>query len=426
MAYIHGAGDTYLRNGMWKLSFFYGWVVVLASACVTSTAFGVLYSFGVFFNAWLTDISGSRALLSGIFSVAFLTYGVSSLLMGWLTDKYGPRKTLAVGGIIMGAGCCLTAMAHFPEVLYATWGIMVGIGVGTSYAPTASTVSKWFVHRKGLAMGIVVSGLGFGTLVFLPLSEFLVESFGWRNTAVILGVFAWVVYLCAALVVRKSPEAMGLKPLMAAANGGNREMIDREHVNTEEGSVSLTMSEALRMKTMWRLFSIHGLWMAGVSVAMAHLIPYATDLGVDPKTAATMLGTLGAMSVVGRLSMGVLTERWGTRRSLVRLITCQACMMLWLIVGKATWMLWFFVLFFGFSYGGVASVFPLATAELFGLRSMGSIFGIILLGATIGASAGAPIAGFVFDKSGGYGTAFFGSAVSMGTGVFLASHIRGR
>jgi predicted MFS family arabinose efflux permease len=326
----------------------------------------------------------------------------------------------------MGAGCCLTAMVNRPEVVYLTWGIMVGIGVGASYAPAASTVSKWFIHKRGLAMGIVVSGLGLGTLIFSPLSEFLIASFGWRKAAIILGIFVWAVYLGVALIIRRNPQEMGLEPLTETGNGGEKESIQSEVAQESGATHSVSIAQALRMKSMWRLFSIHGLWMFGVAMAMAHLIPYATDLGVDAKTAATMLGTLGAMSVVGRLSMGVLTERWGTRRSLVNLITCQAGMMLWLIIGKTPWMLWFFVLFFGFSYGGVASVFPLATAELFGLRSMGSIFGILLLGATIGASAGAPIAGLVFDKSGGYGTAFLGSAVSMGTGIVLASRIRGR
>jgi MFS transporter, OFA family, oxalate/formate antiporter len=406
---------------------FYGWIVTMVSVCVTATAFGVLYSFGVFFKAWLHEWSSSRALLSGVFSISFLAYGVASLGMGWMADRYGPRTTLAVGGIIMGAGCLLTAMSHHVALLYLTWGIMVGIGVGTSYAPTASTVSKWFVHRKGLAMGIVVSGLGLGTLIFSPLSELLVESYGWRNAALILGVIIWIVFLGVALIIRRSPEEMGLKPLTAPEEEGLEEASRAGRSGTHLRGIaahSLSLAEAIRTKTMWRLFTIHGLWMVGVAISMAHLIPYVTDLGVKATTAATMLGTLGAMSVVGRLSLGVMTERWGTRRSLVTMITFQACSMLWLIISNSPWMFWSFVLFFGFSYGGVASIWPLATAELFGLRSMGSIFGIILLGATIGASAGAPLAGLVFDKTGRYGMAFLGGALSMGAGVALASRIK--
>jgi MFS transporter, OFA family, oxalate/formate antiporter len=406
---------------------FFGWIVTFVSLCVTATAFGVLYSFGVFFKAWLQEWSTSRALLSGVFSTSFLTYGVASLVMGWLTDRYGPRKTLAAGGIIMGAGCFLTAMSNHVALVYLTWGIMVGIGVGTSYAPTASTVSKWFIHRKGLAMGIVVSGLGLGTLIFSPLSELLVESYGWRNAALILGAIIWIVFLSVALIIRRSPEEMGLKPLTLPG----KECIEetsrpgRRATHFQDRTThSLSLAEALKTKTMWRLFTIHGLWMVGVAISMAHLIPYVTDLGVKATTAATMLGTLGAMSIVGRLSLGVLTEHWGTRRSLVTMITLQACAMLWLMISNSPWMFWSFVLFFGFSYGGVASVWPLATAELFGLRSMGSIFGIILLGATIGASAGAPLAGLVFDKSGRYGAAFLGGALSMGTGVVLALRIK--
>lgn len=407
--------------------FFYGWVITIASLCITCTGFGVLYSFGVFFKAWLSEWATSRAFLSGIFSVAFLSYGVASVVMGSLTDRYGPRKILVIGGLIMGAGCCLTALSHKAGLMYVSWGVMIGIGVGTSYSPTASTVSRWFNYRKGLAVGIVVSGLGLGTLVFSPLAEFLKASVGWRFTAFILGLIVWAVFLAGAFVIRRSPEDMGLKPLSRPprptdnyAQAGEASPGDGKEISP----LIITLAQAMKQRYFWTLFAVHCFWTIGFTIPLVHLVPYATDMGVKTDTAATMLAAIGATSVVGRVCLGILTERLGTRLSLVGLLMFQAATMIWLIAADKAWMLWGFTFFFGFSYGGLASVFPLATIDCFGLRAMGSIFGVILLGATLGGTIGPALAGFIFDMTKVYRNAFLSGGLSMIVGAGLALAMR--
>jgi len=403
---------------------FYGWIIVAVAAVGTCTGFGTIYSFGVFFKYWINEFGSSRAVLSGIFSVAFIVYGLASIGMGWLSDRYGPRRVIVIGGSIMAAGCFLTALCHQTGILYLTWGLAVGIGVGTCYAPTAATVSKWFIHRKGVAMGILVSGLGMGTLIFSPLSERLIQSFGWRTAIFIIGLIVLAVYLVEALIIRGSPKEMGLEPLAAPAkvNGGPGESCNTGSLDIPD--CSLSVSEALATRNFWFIFGIHGLWMIGVGIVMAHFVAYATDQGAHVNTAAAMMGSVGAMSVIGRLSLGVLTERWGIRLSFLIILSCQGITMLLPFLGGSEWMLWVFVLVFGFGYGGLASIFPLATAELFGVRAMGSLFGISLLGATIGGSAGPLLAGFTFDMTRSYFTAFGAAAISVAIAIFFATGIR--
>ncbi len=405
---------------------FYGWIIVAVAAVGTCTGFGTIYSFGVFFKYWIGEFGSSRAVLSGIFSVAFIIYGLASIGMGWLSDRYGPRRVIVIGGSIMAAGCFLTAFCHQTGILYLTWGLAVGIGVGTCYAPTAATVSKWFIHRKGVAMGILVSGLGMGTLIFSPLSERLIQSFGWRTAIFIIGLIVLVVYLVEALVIRGSPKEMGLEPLTAPAkvNGGPGKSCNTGSLDIPD--CSLSVSEALATRNFWFIFGIHGLWMIGVGVVMAHFVAYATDQGAHVNTAAAMMGSVGAMSVIGRLSLGVLTERWGIRLSFLIILSCQGITMLLPFLGGSEWMLWMFVLVFGFGYGGLASIFPLATAELFGVRAMGSLFGISLLGATIGGSTGPLLAGVTFDMTRSYFTAFGAAAISVAIAIFFATGIRKR
>jgi OFA family oxalate/formate antiporter-like MFS transporter len=136
-----------------------------------------------------------------------------------------------------------------------------------------------------------------------------------------------------------------------------------------------------------------------------------------------MLGSVGAMSILGRLSLGVLTEQWGVRRSIVIILSSQAASMLLPIIGSSPRILWIFVLAFGFGYGGLASIFPLATAEFFGTRSMGSLFGILLLGSTIGGSVGPLLAGSVFDLTGSYRYAFISCVIFMAMGIALAAGV---
>jgi len=402
---------------------YYGWIIVIACAFGTCTGFGTIYSFSVFFKSWIGEFGSSRAVLSGIFSLAFIIYGLASIVMGWFSDRYGPRKVIAIGGSIMAVGCFLTAFCHQTGVLYLTWGLAVGIGVGTCYAPTAATVSKWFVHRKGMAMGILVSGLGMGTLIFSPLSERLIQSFGWRRAIFIIGLIALTVYIVEALIIRGSPQDMGLEPLTSPRkNGGNGDAGGAHTLHMPEHS--MTVAEALRTRNMWFIFAIHGLWMIGVGIIMAHFVPYATDVGTNVNMAATMMGSVGAMSVIGRLTLGVLTEHWGIKRSFIIILSCQCLTMLLPFFGGSQWQLWMFVVAFGFGYGGLASIFPLATAELFGVRAMGSLFGISLLGATIGGSSGPLLAGFSFDLTHSYFSAFAAGAVSIGIGIILAAGIR--
>ena len=404
---------------------FYGWIIAFVSLAVTTTGFGVMYTFGVFFKLWLKEWDCSRAFLSGVFSICFLIYGISSFFMGRMTDRYGPRKTLALGGSIMGAGALLTSLVSAPWTLYLTFSLMIGIGVGTSYSPTASTVSRWFFKRKGTAVGIVVAGLGLGTLVYSPLARLFIGMWNWRSTFVLFGFMIWAVYLVAAYLIRRDPQDLGLEPYGQEPERSTPEDAGGTRVQPPPVSApqSIYTKEALAKSYFWILFFVHCLWVVGMATPLVHLVPYATDIGVSPDTAAAMLAVLGGVSVLGRLALGAIGEGLGTRNALRMMLLIQALSMIWLAASKETWMLWMFSFLFGFSYGGLASMFPLVTSEYFGVAAMGSIFGLILLGATLGGTVGPWLAGFIFDLAGQYYYGFLAGMISMGMGLILTLYL---
>ncbi len=423
-------GKAMLKSSAERPKVFYGWYVAVAGLCITSTGFGVLYSFGIFFKEWVAEWSMSRGLLSGVFSLAFLSYGIASFGMGLLSDRYGPRITLTLGGLIMGAGCLLTGVIDNGRLLYLTFGVMVGIGVGTSYAPTAALIPRWFVERRGVAMGIVVSGLGLGTVAFAPFSGLLIGSLDWRNASLVLGLIIWTVYLGGAYVIRRDPQELGLKPLGADSRPSGKEE-DRAEKSTDRPRAasipqSFSLAAAMRNAKLWILFAIHGFWVLGMTIPLVHLVPYATDLGVTTSRAALMQALLGGASVLGRVFLGALTERMSPWVSFVTLIWFQALAMLWLIPSHSEWMLWVFTVLFGFSYGGLASVFPLVTSEIFGVKAFGAIFGLILLGATVGGTIGPTLAGLIFDSTKEYWGGFLAGALSMGIGGALSFLLSGK
>jgi len=354
-------------------------------------------------------------------------YGIASFLMGRLTDRYGPRKTLAIGGLIMGAGALTTSQINQAWALYITFGLMIGIGVGTSYAPTASTVSRWFVEKKGVAVGIVVSGLGLGTLIYSPLAKLLINLWNWRIAFMVIGILIWAVYFTAAFILRRDPQDLGLQPYgQPSATRANKKGIknSKDSLSRATASQDISTRDAVRMSRFWMLFVIHSLWVLGMAIPMVHLIPFATDIGVSPGRATLMLAFIGGISVLGRLVLGAMGAKIGLKKSLTILLMFQASTMFWLALSEETWMVWTFSFLFGFSYGGLASIFPLVTEEYFGLFAMGSIFGLILLGATIGGVIGPWLAGFIFDLTGRYFWGFITGAVSMLLGLVLAILLR--
>jgi MFS family permease len=352
-------------------------------------------------------------------------YGLASVVMGYLADRFGLRRTLALGGTVMGAGCLLTALVRSDWLLYLTWGLAVGVGVGTSYSPTAAAVSRWFIKRKGLTVGLVVSGLGLGTVIFPPLVERWIAGLGWRSTAVILGLIVWAVYFGTAFIIRGHPAEKGLQPLGAAdpsfASSGQGSSGGRK---TAPAADPHTFAQAVRQGTFWIIFFVHGLWVLGMSMTMVHLVPYALDLGQPAATAALMLSVIGGLSVAGRVVLAVVIERLGTKWSLLSLLLFQAGTMFLLASSSQAWGLWSFTLLFGFTYGGLASVFPLATSEFFGLKNMGAIFGVILLGATLGGTVGPTLAGYVFDVTREYYLAFVSAGLAMILGGLMSLLIR--
>ena len=372
---------------------FYGWIVVAGAFLVLFVAYGAQYSFGVFFDALLREFGWSRASLSGAFSVYAFAYCVFGFPAGRLTDLWGPRVVIATGGLFLGvalAGMSLVAELWQPYVLY---GLVAGLGMSTAYVPCNTTVVKWFVARRGLAVGLASSGASVGTFALPPLAQLLVASVGWRTAYVVFGVGIFLLVNLVAQVMRRDPESLGLHP-----DGARRPLAA---AGADEGVGPLT--RAIRTRAFWMLGATFTATWIPVFIPLVHLVPFTRDLGHSALTGAWVVSTLGIGAVAGRLVMGAVSDRIGRKRAVGAAMALQAVAFLgFLLAGRGLPLLFGDALVFGYSYGAVSTLFPAIVGDFFGRGQAGTIVGFLFALAGAMAGWGPLIAGAIYDATGSY------------------------
>jgi len=393
-----------------KPGFFYGWVIV-AACFIAATSYGLFYTFGVFFKSLQTEFGWGRALTGSVHSVHLVIYALSTYFFGRLTDSIGPRRALSVGAFFIGIGLVLCSRIHSIWHLYFFY-IIASLGSGVTVSLPNATVQKWFVRKRGLALGLVTAGVGAGTLLLAPLTQYLITSLGWRTSYIILGICYWALLTLAAMAMVDQPGKKGLKPY------GWQDKVGAEQ-EKDVGFHDWPTKEAMKTKIFLLIILIYFFTNLPIHMVMIHIVPYLTDLGISRAFAAGALGLIGGISISGRIGMGVLSEKIGWKWGLF--LCCLICslMLFWLIRVKAPWMLLVFTLTYGFFYGGKITTIPGLIGFFFGTRSLGEIIGIIHAVSLTGGIIGPVLGGYIYDRSGSYRLAFLIAALAFLTASIL-------
>lgn len=381
-----------------KHSFFYGWVVVLAGALIWALSVGMFQSFGVFFKPISSEFDWSRGLTSGGFTLFAVLMGFFSPLTGKLVDKYGPRIVILLGGCVMGLGFILLSQMHSVWQFYLYF-VMVGASMGAFFTPISATIIRWFRERQGLALGFTTLGGGIGIIALPPLAQALISAGGWRYAYFILGLGVGSAIVLTSLLFRRPPE--GNNPGVASLP------------NAEPAVASFSLGQALSTPAFWSVFLAAGFSILAYQALMVHLVPYATDKGIEPMKAAMLVSIVGASNMVGRVSWGALSDRIGRKTALILAFGLGAGLVLWLWLWNSTAILIPFAALFGFAQGGWFVTWSTLQGELFGMGSLGAILGATQTGTSIGAGLGALLAGYIFDLTGGYRLAFLMAAIAL-------------
>jgi MFS transporter, OFA family, oxalate/formate antiporter len=389
----------------------YGWVIVAAFFVVSTIIFGELTSFGVFFKSIEVEFGLSRAATSSIFSIQNLFAAIMSFVGGWVIEKYGPKLTTLIIGSFTGLSLLLTSQTTSYWQLFISYSLLFSV-IGIVYTLIMSTVSRWFVINRGLALGISGTGIGLGAVIFAPVSSFLISSYNWRTAYIILGLFTLIVVIPLSQLLRKNSSEInsnnGTKKYSHSTSDSARSR-NRDKIKSTEFS----LGKAFRTRSFWLIGIIWLLNALCYFLVLIHIVPYATDMSLTPIEASLVLSLIGLSYVAGRLLMGRVSDTFGIKKTAIFSALLAALSMIWLIYSKDLRMLYVFGFIFGFANGGLDPCMAALVSETFGIRKIGIIMGTLQVYWGIGVFAGPALGGLLFDINHSYLLAFVIGILSM-------------
>lgn len=388
-----------------EITLIHGRIIVIASFIIAVLAYGCIYSFGVFFKSLREDLGWSAAATSGVFSLYLLSYCCFGTLSGWAVDRFGPKIVITIGGIFIGSGFLLTSYVYKLWHIYVYYGLLVGIGMSAIYGPLLVTTSRWIHKRRGLALGIVSSGIGVGNVLLPFLASHLILQYGWRTSYSIMGSLAGGgIIILAILLLRKDPS---FRKYMQS----NSKLNVEGHTDIVE---NYPMMKIFFVQVFWLFAVVYLMVGFGLQMMILHVVPYIVKMfKTSPLIAAGVFSIMGASSIVGRLSMGAMSDFIGRKQALIICVLLEGVAILTFINMASVYAPYIFAVLFGFGFGGHTPQFPGLTGELFGLEKMGSITGLYQIFYGVGGAFGSFLAGVVLDRTDSYSNAFALAGIAM-------------
>jgi MFS family permease len=387
--------------------------LVAAAVTLMSVSSGVWYTASVFFVALIQEFGWSYAETAGIFSTFTVCYGVWGVLAGSLLDRFGPRRVILAGGILLPAALASSGLATALPHLYLTHGVLTPLGLSLmSYVPVSVLVTRNFRAQRGLALGIASAGVGVGLAAVVPLTQFLIDHGGWRIAYFGLAGMAAVIILPIALFAlrdRGLPAPLPLPPPSPAAA-------------CPGGPTEWTLRAALRSREFWLISAAFTCLNAPNQLILTHHVAHLVETGQSKILVAGIVGLVGLVSIPGKIGWGYLADRWWPEW--IYAAGCAAAMagiamLLTIGPGSPLWSLYVYAVLMGIGYAVSPAMTPIMCGLFFGGDHFGVIFGALNSLYHLGGAAGVWLAGYAHDLTGTYQTPFLASMLSVSFTVIL-------
>lgn len=384
-----------------KRNIYWGWFVVAGAFLILSVNYGSRYCFGIFVKPMVLEYGWSRSVISTAASINILLYAVGGILSGWLLDRMAPKWIMIAGGGLTAASFMLTGLIRTPWQFYLVYGALCGTGMaGIGVVVSSSYVGKWFIKKRGVAIGITTIGIGFGTMVLTPLAGWVVKSYDWQTGFIFLGVMVLsvVVFIPQLVMGRAKPEEYGLLP------DGEENIEAAPNFIGVEDVPSLSMTPVLADSRFWIITICYTVAIMAEMLAFVHQVPHALENNIEKVVAASSLGIIGGASIFGRFFFGWLSDRIKDVKYSASLgFFFMAAGMLILLKMTTVGHLLMYGLIFGFGYGSLAPMMPILLADCFDRHVLGSAYGVLtFFAAGLGGGLGPIIGGIIYDRFGSY------------------------
>lgn len=378
---------------------FYGWWIVAASFVVSMYTGGVIfYGFTAFFEPIVADMDWNYTQVSIAASLRGMESGIISPFVGIAVDRFGPRRVIFIGGIVIAAGLALLAGAKSLVMFYSAFALLAGGGSTFMIAPMIA-IANWFQRRIGIANGIAICGFGCSGLL-VPVITGLITAYQWRTTSLILAVVTLAIVLPLSFVFRHRPEDYGYLP-----DGRSIDVDNSRNLTTgEPPEANIKIREAFRNSTFWQMGIAYTYHMMVVNAIVTHVMPYLSSLGIERSLSSLIAMAIPVVSISGRLGLGWLGDKYDKR---IVAAVCFAIMGLGIFFFgytsvAGTGILVPFLILMGIGYGGGNTLRPSLLREYFGRENFGSVFGLMVGIGSIGAIVGPTLSGWAFDNWGTY------------------------
>jgi MFS family permease len=399
---------------MAKRKIFYGWWIVLACAVLNFFAGGVfVYGFTMFFNPIRETFGWTAAVTSLAFAFKGVEQGVMSPIAGFLVDKFGPRKLMLLGWTISGLGFLWISRIGSLWAFYASF-VVIAFGMSlASFVSVNTAIANWFVKKRSRAMTFAYIGYG-ASGALAPLLELGISQLGWRTTLTIVAIASFVICVPLSLLIRHKPSQYGLLPDGEAKVMNQPEIAANSHssgktLKQESGSREFTAQAALKTPAFWLLSLVLLAQSLGYSAISVHTMPFLETVKIPAAVAASVVTGITLCSLIGRLGFGFLGDFVDKRRLIAASLALQAVgTLIFSYIGAgAIWLIIPFLLTYAPGFGGIMPVRPALQADFFGIRSYGTIMGLMSVVSVIAGIVSPVFAGWILDTTGSYQLAWW-------------------
>jgi len=413
---------------------FVGWWTVIGGGILALWGHGYhAYGISALFKPISEELGFNRTVTSVASSIGRLEGGIESPLVGWITDRWGAKWVILIGVIMISTSLLLMKSVNSLWGYYLIWGVLLGTGCNIALTlPMDTTISNWFVKKRGIAISIKAVFSGLSGVLVLPLISYLITTQGWRDTCFIGGIVMAVVGLPIAwfLIKPHRPEYYGLLPdgakITNEVAASQEKMLEHgAKYAAEVKEVEFTLRQAVKTRAFWLLFVIQSIPSLVGPVMTIHCIPFLTDRGIDPVQASGIMAMMIFFSLPTRFLGGFIADRLDIRhlrfvKTLSYTLQGIGVVIFLLLPDPGIGIIYIWFILYGLGQGFSFTISPLMRARFFGRKAFGSIQGIAsMLMTPIGVAA--PIfAGWIYDSTGSYNLAFQLFAYMLGADVILS------